>query len=106
MFSEKTENYITDAVAAEFLHAKEVYGTKYNSNHEAYGVLLEEVDEVKDNLSAIDNHLKALWQMVKADNNEGVRIELGLIASYAIDLAKEAVQVSAVAYKAKGFDHE
>ena len=104
MFSEKASVSITDAVAYELLHAKETYGAKYNSNHEGYAVLLEEVDEVKEALEHLENHMRALWQMVRVDSNEGCKVELGLIASCAIDVAQEAVQVAAVAYKAKGFE--
>jgi hypothetical protein len=42
--------------------------------------------------------------MVKSDCDSGIRIELTHILSCAIDVAKEAIQVAAVAYKFKGAD--
>lgn len=103
MFSEETEKLVTDAVVAEAQNARK-HGEKYNSNHEGYGVLLEEVDEVNDALRYLEEHKKALWQMVKSDCDSGIRIELTHILSCAIDVAKEAIQVAAVAYKFKGAD--
>lgn len=103
MFSEETEKLVTDAIIAEVQNARK-HGEKYNSNHEGYGVLLEEIDEVNDALGFLEEHKKALWQMVKADCDSGIRIELTHILSCAIDVAKEAIQVAAVAYKFKGED--
>lgn len=101
MFSEETEKLVTDAVVAEVQNAKK-HGEKFNSSHEGYGVLLEEVDEVNDALGFLEEHKKALWQMVKIDCDSGIKIELTHILSCAIDVAKEAIQVAAVAYKFKG----
>lgn len=103
MFSNETERLVTDAVVAEVQNARK-FGEKYNSNHEGYGVLLEEVDEVYDALRFLEEHKKALWQMVKNNSDCGVKIELTHILSCAIDVAKEAIQVAAVAYKFKGED--
>lgn len=105
MFDEKTNGLIASAVGAELLNAKKI-GLAYNTSHECYGVLLEEVEEAQENMIQIENHMKAFWQMVKANDYKGQKIELGLIATFAINLAKEACQVAAVAYKSKGFDDE
>ena len=47
MFDEKTEQKINEAVSLEIVNAVKAHGADYNSNHEAYAVLLEEVEEAE-----------------------------------------------------------
>ena len=47
MFDERTELKINEAVVLELIRAVKVYGKDYHSNHEAYAVLLEEIEETE-----------------------------------------------------------
>lgn len=67
-----TDMQILNEIHAEVIRAKSKHPGDYNSFHEAYAVLLEEVDE--------------LWDDIKADKSPDV-------------IRKEAVQVAAVAFR-------
>ena len=61
MFDEKTEEKINEAVTLEIVNAVKRFGADYNSNHEAYAVLLEEVEEAVEEISAeTDEELKIM----------------------------------------------
>lgn len=99
MITKVTEKLINDAAVTEYQNAITVYGPSYNSLHEGYAVLKEEVEEVETDFNYIKDHLSDLWQSVKHDDAEDVRAEARLIAKYALYLAEEACQVAAVAKK-------
>ena len=101
MFSEKTETLIKQAVDAEFENAKKNWGDSYHSEHEAYAVLLEEVDEVKREYKNLKRILKHIWAMTKGTEGIDRRMIAGMIGA-ATNLAKEACQVAAVCRKIDG----
>lgn len=102
MFDERTELKINEAVVLELIRAVKVYGEDYHSNHEAYAVLLEEVEETERELDYIKNHMTMIWDAVKADNETEVKSNARIIALDAVELAKEAVQTAAVCRKILG----
>lgn len=102
MFDEHTEQKINEAVIYELSNACKTYGKTYNSLHEGYAVLLEEKEEAEKELNYINNHLAMLWDNVKTDDTELAKANARLIAYDAIQLAKEAVQIAAVARKVIG----
>ena len=102
MFDEKTEAKINEAVTLEIVNAVKVHGAEYNSNHEAYAVLLEEVEETERNLDYVKNHLAMIWDAVKADDDNEVKANARIIALDAVDLAKESCQIAAVCRKILG----
>ena len=57
MFGEMTKKYIESAIGSETENAVKNLGETYNSNHEGYAVLKEEVDEANDELIQIKNKL-------------------------------------------------
>jgi hypothetical protein len=61
MFDKQTEVKINEAVTLEFVNAVQTYGAKYNSLHEAYAVLKEEVEEADDDFDFIKDYLNSLW---------------------------------------------
>ena len=67
----------------------------FRSAHEGYAVILEELDEVKDELESIDGLLALLWRGIKENNLNGTPI--CHIYHNAISLACEAIQVAAMA---------
>lgn len=73
----------------------------YNhSPHEAYAVLLEEIEEAEIELMNINEQSKLLWHEVKNSKGNIVSdLHVKEIARYAEGLAYEAVQVAAMARK-------
>ena len=70
----------------------------FRSNHEGSAVILEEIEEVKEEMELLERQFDVLW--------ENVKLERGLLKpiseamySCAIRLACEAIQVAAMAQK-------
>lgn len=95
MIAEKTEESINQAVAYELQNIVKKYGASYNSEHEGYAVLLEEVEEAKECLQIAEEKLKDLWKSV-SKKNVYADDTLWKIKVAAINMAQEAVQVAAV----------
>lgn len=89
--------HITSAIAAELNRAKQIHGTHFNSHHEAFAVLMEEADEVKDEIDKLNSNMSTLWQMVKRDADPELHIYRTKQDVYRIIL--EAIQVAAVLEK-------
>lgn len=96
MFSEDTITFVKSAITSEFQHAVKNYGVKYNSNHESYAVLKEEVDEARDELINIQNRLYDCWQVVKTDRDRIYKNKVTKMKEHAEALALEACQIAAV----------
>ena len=94
MIAEKAAESIDKAVAYELQNIVKKYGATYNSEHEGYAVLLEEVEEAGDDLKYINLLMNELWKEVKSDSVS--KDFLNSIKVGAIELAREAVQVAAV----------
>lgn len=94
MIAEKAEESINQAVAYELQNIVKKYGASYNSEHEGYAVLLEEVEEAKECLQIAEEKLKDLWKSVR--KNVYADDTLWKIKVAAINMAQEAVQVAAV----------
>ena len=100
MFSELARLHINKAVMTETQNAKENYGDRYNSQHEGYAVLLEEVEEAVDDLNYIKNNVGVLWHSIKTNDLKDTTL-LTDIEGTAQMLALEAVQIAAVCAKFK-----
>lgn len=70
----------------------------FNSSHEGYAVILEEVDE-KDAINDVSTLTGYLWNYVKTDCCEEQKCRAGMLKKYAIHAAAEAIQVAAMAQK-------
>lgn len=101
MEAAKTKSYILEAIQAEFENIKKQWGPCYNSEHEAYAVLKEEVEEAKDDLTIITEDLGFLWNAVKGNSDKPYSAALKHLQQTAVELAIEAVQIAAVAKKAE-----
>lgn len=68
-----------------------------NSPHEGYAVVLEEVQELQEALTALGLGLDWLWHDVRANSSAGIAANADSMISAAARAAAEAVQVLAVA---------
>lgn len=73
----------------------------FASIHEGYAVLLEEVEEARDNMTQLDAAAELIWDAVKHDNLLHIKALATQAVRIAIDLAAEAIQVAAMAQKIK-----
>lgn len=100
MIYEEKINKVRCLVSDELEEIKKLYGEKYNSVNEAYGVLFEEVEEVKDDLERIESMLNLFFNYgVRKNDTKEICESSVVIYNTALHLAYEAVQVAAVAKK-------
>lgn len=64
-FAPETEKLIEQLINAEYLNAVVNFGEKYNSLHEGYAVLLEEVEESLSETKYLKNWLDNLWYSIR-----------------------------------------
>ena len=83
----------------ELANIREKHGAAYNSLHEGFAVLMEEVEEVKEELDNVEQTMTRLWHITRADMPHMVYGCASQIAHYAAKAAAEAIQVAAVARK-------
>ena len=100
-FSENTENLVNQLIQAEYLNAVVNFGEKYNSLHEGYAVLLEEVEEVKKEIKHLKIDKKVFWNKVKENEIAGMEQMLIFLNEDVKENIKELAQVGAVLMKIK-----
>lgn len=98
-FSELAKECIAQAIHGETENAEALWGKTYNSNHEGYAVLKEEVEEAGAELSVLVNYLGYSWNKVKHGDNEGLKGNIECIKAHTEKMALEAIQVAAVCNK-------
>lgn len=94
MIAIKSTECINQAVAYELQNVVKKYGATYNSEHEGYAVLLEEVEEANSEMIFVKGILEKLWESIKC--NKVNKELLHYVKKHALNLAEEAVQVVAV----------
>ena len=100
MFSSKTDGIIEAAIISEKENAIAIYGSTYNSDHEGYAVLMEEIEEADSDLKYIQDKLCDLWKEIKIDDYPNYKKEtIKRIIKQAKNLAMEACQIAAVGQK-------
>jgi hypothetical protein len=68
----------------------------FNSGHEGWAIIKEEIDELNIEVSMINEYEKELWLDVKTDNETRKLFEVRRIYDNSIDIIKEAIQVAAM----------
>jgi ribosomal protein L37AE/L43A len=71
----------------------------FNSTHEGYAVLKEEVEEAEIEMLNIKFELDNTWGYIKRDKTDNTLTHIKNLKNYAINLASESIQVAAMAQK-------
>lgn len=98
-FAPETEKLVNEIIQAEYKNACGKFGGKYNSLHEGYAILLEEVEEANNEFCALKNKLEHLWYSIKKNDTEITCFNLGTMESGVISSMKELAQIEAVLIK-------
>lgn len=70
----------------------------FHSDHEAYAVILEELEETEENIEAMRYCSAAMWCGIK--RNKSVKNNVEALKKLALETAAEAIQVAAMCDKA------
>lgn len=100
-FAQETEKLVEQLIQAEYKNACDIWGDKYNSLHEGYAVLLEEVEEVKEGYADIDTYLEELWKGIRGWELCDKKLCLHKLLADTQQAIKELAQVGAVLMKIK-----
>lgn len=101
MISKTTRNMINSAITQELNQAHKVHGRRFATPHEGYGVLMEEIWEVRLHTTAIDSlagQLIGLLHSVET-HPEAYSKQLGRIKEQAVAAMEELCQVAAMCEK-------
>lgn len=100
-FSVETGKLVNELIQAEYKNACEKFGKKYNSLHEGYAVLLEEVEEVKTEITQLLNSFDVFWLWVKRNNQDHKYLCVEDMYKATENAMLELAQVGAVLMKIK-----
>lgn len=98
-FAPETENIVELAIKKEYENACEKFGNKYNSLHESYAILKEEIEEVRDEYNSLLNNYHYLWENIKDDDKNILSTIVKMMEDDVIRQMKELAQVGAVLIK-------
>lgn len=93
-------------VQKELESANKKYPTTFRSRHEAYGVMLEEFEEVKDELLKCQLYLNEFKYSMKVDGDYLEKENLNKLKEHSENLMAEAGQLAAMAQKALNSEKE
>lgn len=103
-FNEEAKRLVKQAIEGETKEAVAKWGKTYNSLHEGYAVLKEEVEEADTENEQLKECLETFWKNVvkqpdymRSDNLSKTHIEH--IKKHAEQMALEAIQIAAVCNK-------
>ena len=70
----------------------------FRSDHEGAAVIVEEIEEAKEEIEELEDNFRNLWSLVK-DNDIRSSTYAGWVFTSSIRLACEAIQIAAMAQK-------
>lgn len=70
----------------------------FRSDHEGAAVIVEEIEEAKEEIEELEDNFHNLWSLVK-DNDTRSSAYAGWVFTSSVRLACEAIQVAAMAQK-------
>ena len=95
---------IKELIAEEISSAVLKHG-EFNSAHEAYSIILEELEELEEKVNNIQNYFSAIWPIIRGKEPISGLESLEQISEFGsrhgIKLIEEAVQVTAMFSKLK-----
>ena len=92
---------VQELVAFELERANTIHPPKFNSYHEAYAVIREEIEEGQAELQDLSLLSYGLWEHVKTDYDEAIIETLNVMEYKAVMAAAELIQVAAMCRKAR-----
>ena len=95
-----SRNIIEQLAAEELVDANTKHDPKFNSPHEAYAVLKEELEEAEHEMRQCMERLAVMWVCVKNDDIIQTQKNIAYIKAYATSLVQEGIQVVAMCDKA------
>lgn len=95
------QDEIVTVVFSELLRAQKEHGEMFNSMPEAFSVIWEEVEEVKEDMQRVITKANDIWLANRRDDVEAFQVYADKMAAAASLLACEAVQVAAMCIKAQ-----
>lgn len=93
-------NDVSPIIDREAQRAKDTHGSGYASEHEAYGVLAEEVQEGWEEAELTAQQLAYLLNAIRADDRSAIFDKLRRTQRHATKACCEYIQVAAVCKKA------
>ena len=102
MFAKNTIEKLNGICRDEVQQAYAEHGDMFSSDNEAWGVMMEEIEEAKQGMKTVDKAMKNFFQSTRtawADDMER-RGCLNVIQRYALLCAAECCQIAACAAKA------
>ena len=92
---EDVKTAIEQAIASEKAYAESKF-PKYTSHHEAYAILLEEVEETAAEFKKLSKGAGEYWAAIKANSSGVIKGQLPEIFDITIKLSHETIQIAAV----------
>lgn len=100
MISKKAEKNLFKAIENELENACS-YGALYNSSHEGFAILQEEIDEMEDEKEDFNSEKNLLWLAIKKNRFDLQNKDLIKMEIHAFKMLKENLQICAVIKKLK-----
>ena len=97
---EKLKNSVEKLMEIEVVDSNKKFCPIFHSEHEAYSILKEEVEEAADELEEVQDQLNYMWDGIKRNNSTVYTTEIAKrMKTYAINLSAESIQVAAMCQK-------
>ena len=96
---EQIQAGIVCLVNMELARSHEIGHKNFNSTHEGYAVMKEEIEETQDEAKKLVSQSEILWSAIKQDKHDFAECTARDIYQTALAVAYEAIQAAAMARK-------